>query len=108
MAGGFSVDLMTLQEAADGVNGTIDMVAQQPVDKIPFEQSAIGDDDNLASCCSGFFSGGQRGVSNLCQAGSQFVSRLIDAKNAYLKADKSVQTASGAIFHGTGTDPGLG
>lgn len=36
MAGGFRVDLGALDQAADGVNGTIDMVSQQPVGDIPF------------------------------------------------------------------------
>jgi hypothetical protein len=44
MGPGFRVDLTTLDDAAAGVNGTIDMASRQQVDDIPFEQSAVGND----------------------------------------------------------------
>src|ERR1700691_3294477 len=64
MAGGFRVDLLALDQAADGVNGTIEMVSQRQVSDIPFEQSVVGN-DQLAASMSDFLSRWQRGVSNL-------------------------------------------
>lgn len=106
VAGGFRVDLTTLDEAASGVSGTIDMVAQQPVSKIPFERSAAGD-DHVAGSLSDFLSGWQRGVNNLVKDGQHIAGRLVDAADAYRKADHNAQEAAGGIFAGTGRDPGV-
>lgn len=107
MAAGFRVDLTMLDDAAAGVHGTIDRAAQQPVSKIPFDKSAIGD-DQLAGALSDFFSGWQRGVNNLVKDGQQIVGRLTTAANGYGTADKDARGASDRIFQGTGPDPGLG
>jgi hypothetical protein len=106
MAGGFRVDLMTLEEAAAGVNDTIDLASRQQVDDIPFEQSALGN-DQLASSVSDFLSGWQRGVNNLVEDGRQIATRLTASANAYRKADRSAQGAADSVFQGTGKDPGL-
>jgi hypothetical protein len=107
MAGGFRVDLTALDRAADGVNGTIDMVSQQPVGDIPFDQSALGN-DQLAASVSDFLSRWQRGVNNLASDGRQIASRLTASANNYRKADRSAQAGADGIFEGSGPDPGLG
>jgi len=88
------------------VSGTIELVARQPVDKIPFEQSAAGD-DHVAGSLSDFLSGWQRGVNNLVKDGQQIAGRLVAAAIAYRKADHGAQDAAGGIFAGTGRDPGV-
>jgi hypothetical protein len=106
MAGGFRVDLLALDQAADGVNGTIDMVSQQQVGDIPFDQSALGN-DQLAASMSDFLSRWQRGVNNLASDGRQIANRLTENANNYRKADHSAQAGADGIFQGSGTDPGM-
>ncbi len=48
MSAGFSVDLAALEQAAAGVNGTLDELSQQSVSDIPHDSSAIGH-ERLAS-----------------------------------------------------------
>lgn len=106
MGPGFRVDLTTLDDAAAGVNGTIDMASRQQVDEIPFEQSAVGN-DQLAGSVSDFLSGWQRGVNNLAEDGRQITTRLTASANAYRKADSGARRAADSVFQGTGKDPGL-
>ena len=106
MAGGFRVDLLALDQAADGVNGTIDMVSQRQVSDIPFEQSVVGNDE-LAASMSDFLSRWQRGVSNLASDGRQIANRLTASADNYSKADNSARAGADGIFEGTGTDPGV-
>jgi hypothetical protein len=106
MAGGFRVDLEALDQAANGVNGTIDVVSQRQVSDIPFEQSAIGN-DQLAASMSDFLSRWQRGVNNLASDGRQIASRLTENANGYRRAEKSAQAGAEGIFEGSGADPGV-
>ncbi len=78
MAGGFRVDLLALDQAANGVNGTIEMVSQRQVSDIPFEQSFVGN-DQMAASMSDFLSRWQRGVSNLASDGRQIANRLAES-----------------------------
>jgi hypothetical protein len=107
MAGGFRVDLVALDQAADGVNGTIDMVSQRQVSDISFERSAVGN-DQLAAGMSDFLGRWQRGVNNLASDGRQIAARLTQNADNYSKADKSARAGADGIFEGKGTDPGVG
>jgi len=106
MAAGFRVNLKALDEAADGVNGTIEVFSRQQVSDIPFQASAAGNQE-LADSLSGFLSGWQRGVQNLVVDAESVARRLADSAADYTKADKSTQHAAGTIFQGDGTDPGM-
>lgn len=105
MSAGFSVDLAALEQAAAGVNGTLDELSQQSVSDIPHDSSAIGH-ERLASTVTDFCDRWQRGVSNLAIDGREIAARLTANMNAYQKADQRVRDKVNSIFQGTGPDPG--
>lgn len=106
MADGFRVSLEALDEAADGVNGTIEVFNRQQVSDIPFQASAVGHQE-LAGSLSDFVSGWQRGVQNLVSDAASVAGRLAENAAAYARADKSAGHAADAIFQGGGRDPGV-
>lgn len=103
MADGFRVNLSSLDDAAQGLNGTISLFDRQQVCGIPFNPEDAGNDD-VAGCTSNFLSGWQRGVSNLAQDGKQISARLSACVTIYSKTDDNVKNA--LTVQGTGTDPG--
>jgi hypothetical protein len=105
MAAGFRVNLEALDEAADGVNGTIEAFSRQQVSDIPFQASAAGNQE-LADSLADFLTGWQRGVQNLVIDAESVASRLAESAADYAKADKSIQRAANTVFQGDGTDPG--
>lgn len=106
MAAGFRVNLEALDEAADGVNGTIEVFSRQQVSDIPFQASAVGHPE-LAGSLSDFLSGWERGVQNLVVDAESVARRLAASAADYAQADKNVQHAANTIFQGDGADPGL-
>jgi hypothetical protein len=106
MSTGFSVDLAALEQAAEGVNGTLDQLTQQSVSDIPYDPSAIGH-ERLAGTVTDFCDRWQRGVSNLATDGREIAKRLTANVNAYRKADQDVRDkVNSSIFQGAGPDPG--
>jgi hypothetical protein len=105
MTDGFSVDLAALEQAAEGVNGTLDEVSLQSVSDIPHDSSEIGH-ERLASTLADFCGRWQRGVSNLAKDGREIATRLSVSVNAYRKADQDTRDRVSTIFRGTGPDPG--
>lgn len=103
MADGFRVNLSSLNDAAQGVSGTISLFDRQQVSDIPFNSEDVGNDD-VAGCTSNFLSGWQRGVSNLTHDGKQISARLAACVSVYSKTEHSVKNA--LIVRRTGTDPG--
>jgi hypothetical protein len=107
MAKGFSVDLAALEQAAAGVNGTLDEVSRQSVSNIPHDSSAIGH-ERLASTFADFCGRWDRGVGNLARDGQEIAARLAANANAYRRADQHLRDQINGIFHGAGPDPGTG
>ena len=108
MAGGFQVDLGALEQAAAGVNGTLDEVGQQSVSSIPHDGSAVGH-QGLADTLSDFLSRWQRGVDNLTSDGQEIAARLTANVGAYRQAEQNIHdhiTQINGDLTGTGTDPG--
>ena len=106
MASGFRVNLEALDEAADGVNGTIEAFNRQQVSDIPFQASAVGNQE-LADSLSSFFSGWQRGVQNLVSDAVSVADRLAESAADYARADKSAQHNARTTVQGDGPDPGV-
>jgi hypothetical protein len=109
---GFRVDMDALDEAAAGVNGTIEIFNRQQVSSIPFEPSWLGDQTlpgvhELSGAGSDLFSGWQRGVQSLVSDAGSLATGLADSATRYRKADKNAASSASAIFQGTGPDPGL-
>jgi hypothetical protein len=103
MANGFRVNLSSLNDAAQGVSGTISLFDRQQVCDIPFNPEDAGRDD-VAGCTSDFLSGWHRGVSNLAQDGKQISAHLTACVSVYSKTEDNVKNA--VTVQGTGTDPG--
>jgi hypothetical protein len=106
MAGGFSVNIDDLYQAADGVNGTIEAFDQQQVSQIGYESSWVGH-QGLAGSMSSFLSGWQRGVQNLVSDSQSIARSLTNSADAYIQADEAATEYAGGIFKGTGPDPGM-
>jgi hypothetical protein len=109
MAGGFRVDLSALEQAAAGVNGTLEEVSQRSVGEIPHDASAIGH-QGLADTLSDFLDRWQRGVDNLATDGQQIASRLTANVNAYRKVEQDLHdhiTRINGELQGGGADPGV-
>lgn len=106
MANGFQVDLYALEQAASGVNGTLDMVGQQRVSDIAHDSTAIGH-DGLAGTLSDFLDRWQRGVDNLAKDGREIAARLTANVNAYREAETNAVNQTTAILKGMGADPGV-
>ncbi|MCX4747341.1 hypothetical protein OG455_17740 [Kitasatospora sp. NBC_01287] len=105
MGEGYRVDLHALQQAAAGVNGTLDELNQQSVSGIPHDPTAIGNGD-LASTLGDFLDRWQRGVSNLAKDGQEIAARLTASLNAYRRADQSTADQLTGTLQGNGADPG--
>jgi hypothetical protein len=89
MGGGFLVDLEALNQAADGVNGTVETFSRQQVSDIPYETAAVGHQE-LADSISSFLSGWQRGVQNLVSDATTIARSLVGSAAAYDRADTGV------------------
>jgi hypothetical protein len=108
MAEGFRVKIGALNEAADGVAGTVEVFSRQPVSAIPYDSTAVGaDHPEVGDSISGFLGGWQRGVQNLVSDSVTLASALIKSATAYDKADNDATDAASGLFQGTGPDPGL-
>lgn len=105
MARDYHVDLHALEEAASGVNGTLDQISLQKVSDIPHDESAIGH-HGLAKTLSDFLDRWQRGVDNLSKDGQEIATRLTSNVAAYQKADQAVQGQLNQILQGS-NDPGV-
>lgn len=108
MADGFRVNLTALNEAADGVAGTVEVFSKQPVSDIPYDSSAVGSHHEVGDSISGFLSGWQYGVQSLVSDSLGLAGGLVKSATAYDKADNGAAHGASGIFEGTGPDPGLG
>lgn len=97
MASGFRVDLSALEQAAVGVAGVLDQVAQQRLHGIKTADAVVGH-DRLASTVSDFCARWQRGVEHLATDGRVIANGLIDCAVAYHQADLRGSDRLGGIL----------
>jgi len=105
VSGGFLVDLFSLQQAADGVNGTLDEVGQQNVSAIKCGKSAMGH-DHLADTVSDFCDRWQLGVDHLAKDGREIADRLSLSVTVYRRVEQGIRDhINGILQQSTGSDP---
>jgi hypothetical protein len=107
MTDGFSVDLGALENAAAGVNTTLNDLAARKVSDLAGVAGDYGHAD-LASTAADFCSRWERGVENLAKDGQQVSDRLSMSVQAYLQVDQGAKGMfDGILTRTTGTDPGV-
>ena|ERR1700716_3236245 len=102
--GGFSVDLTALQEAAQGVNSTLEQVNSGKITDYEGDKSAFGDDD-LAGTVADFSERWQIGVQNLAKDAQAIAVQLTSSVVAYRKAERDNHDQFTGILRGSGPDP---
>ena len=105
MADGFSVDLGALEDAATGVNATLDDLDKAPVDGLDGDSGSYGH-DALADTVKDFCDRWQIGVEHLATDGREIAQRLTDSVHDYLAVDAAAKGRMDGVFtRATGSDP---
>lgn len=103
--GGFRVDLGALEQAAEGVSGTLREASRQKISDIDRDEAAIGH-DRLAETVTDFCDRWQLGVENLAKDGKEIAGRLGDSVRAYAAVERKVQGhMDGILQRASGPDP---
>jgi hypothetical protein len=106
MTDGFSVDLGALEEAATGVNFTINAIRKTKVDKLAGQADDYGH-DHLAKTVKDFCDRWEIGVEHLVKDGMEIAQRLTDSVRAYVTADEAAKGRMDGVYaKPTGPDPG--
>jgi hypothetical protein len=87
MTGDFHVDLVALEQAADGVKGALEQLGDRSVQDIGGAVADFGH-DRLASILGDFCDRWQAGVSNLAKDCQEIASRLTDSVTTYRNIDE--------------------
>ncbi|MFG2399171.1 hypothetical protein [Streptomyces lydicus] len=101
----YQVDLVALEKAATGVNGTLDQIRIKKVSDIAHEETEVGH-QQLASTLSDFLDRWQRGVDNLAKDGQEIATRLTATVNAYHRVEEHTHKQFHGILRGT-QDPAV-
>jgi hypothetical protein len=105
MTNGFSVDLGALEEAATGVNFTINAIRKTRVDKLAGQTDDYGH-DHLAKTVKDFCDRWEIGIEHLAKDGIEIAQRLTDGVRDYVAADKAAKGRMDGIYSKpTGPDP---
>jgi hypothetical protein len=105
MADGFQVDLGALEDAADGINTTLNQLRAVKVDQLDGDESAYGH-DHLADAIADFCDRWEVGVEHLATDGQEVALRLSHSVQAYLQADTAAKGRMDGIYGRTsGPDP---
>jgi hypothetical protein len=105
MADGFSVDLGALENAASGVDNTLNDLTKNPVDSLEGNASDYGH-DYLAGTVKDFCDRWEIGVEHLAADGREIVQRLKQSVLDYLAVDKAAKGRMDGVFESaTGPDP---
>jgi hypothetical protein len=105
MTDGFSVDLGALEDAATGVNFTINAIRKTKVDKLAGPPDDYGH-DHLANTVKDFCDRWEIGVEHLAKDGMEVAQRLTDSVRDYLAADEAAKGRMDGVFtKPTGPDP---
>ncbi|MFI6071066.1 hypothetical protein ACIA5C_05660 [Actinoplanes sp. NPDC051343] len=105
MTDGFSVDLGALEDAATGVNFTINAIRKTKVDKLAGQTDDYGH-DHLTKTVKDFCDRWEIGVEHLVKDGTEIAQRLTDSVRAYVTADEAAKgRLDGVYAKPTGLDP---
>ena len=105
MTDGFSVDLGALEDAATGVNFTINALRKTKVDQLAGPAGDYGH-DHLARTVTDFGDRWEIDVEHLAQDGMEIARRLTDSVRDYLAADEAAEGRMDGFFsQPTGPDP---
>jgi len=103
---GFHVELDVLTDAAAGINRTLALLSDRPVDAVSLRAGQLGHGpltDRLDEFCSRWHLGVEHLAGDAAEAGS----RLLRAVQNYLAAEHTVQGRLGPPVEGpAATDPG--
>jgi hypothetical protein len=105
MTDGFHVDLGALEEAAIGINTTLNDLKARRTDDLDGRAADYGH-DRLADTITGFCDRWELGVEHLATDGQEIAGRLSHSVQAYLKADRNAKgRMDGILERRTGPDP---
>ncbi|MEU4239332.1 hypothetical protein [Actinoplanes sp. NPDC026619] len=105
MAEGFRVDLGALEDAATGINKTLNDLKAKRIDDLDGRAADYGH-GKLADTVADFCDRWELGVEHLATDGQEIVGRLNHSVQAYLKVDQAAKGRMDGIFHQqTGADP---
>ena len=105
MADGFRVDLAALEDAAAGINMTLEDLGSARVDSIDGRSADYGHDD-LANTIADFCDRWEIGVEHLATDGQEVAQRLSQSVQDYRKVDTGVKDRmNGILQRSTGPDP---
>jgi hypothetical protein len=105
MSEGFRVDLGALDDAAIGINTTLNDLKARRIDDLDGRKADYGH-DRLADMTADFCDRWELGVEHLATDGQEVVTRLSRSVQAYLKVDQGAKgRMDGILQQRTGADP---
>lgn len=107
MTDGFRVDMGALEDAAAGINTTLDDLQSKKVSDLRGTSNDYGH-DALAETVSDFCDRWELGVENLAKDGQEIADRLSKSVQAYLEVDNHLKGyMDGILQRVSGGDPGV-
>ena len=107
MSGGFRVDLGALEDAAAGINMTLEAVGKARIDTVDGQKADYGH-DHLADTIADFCDRWEIGVEHLANDGRQVAQRLSQSVQDYRKVDAAAKGRMNEILQRpTGPDPAM-
>jgi hypothetical protein len=97
MADGFQVDLGALEDAAAGINTTLNQLRSAKVDQLDGDKAMYGH-DQLAETIADFCDRWEIGVEHLATDGQQVALRLSQCVQAYLQSDRAAKGRMDGIY----------
>jgi hypothetical protein len=105
VSNGFRVDLGALEDAATGVNQTLNDLAAKKIDQLDGRKAAYGH-QRLADTIADFCDRWELGVEHLATDGQEIASRLSHSVQSYLEVDRAAKgRMDGTLQRPTGPDP---
>lgn len=104
MSDGFRVDLGALEDAAAGINTTLNDLKAKRVDDLDGRKGDYGH-GHLADVVADFCDRWELGVEHLATDGQEVAGRLSQSVQDYLKVDQAAKGRMTGILQGGGPDP---
>jgi hypothetical protein len=105
---GFRVDLGALEDAATGINQTLNDLKAKRIDDLDGRRADYGH-QRLADTIADFCDRWEIGVEHLAADGQEIASRLSRSVQSYLQVDKNAQgRMDGIVQRPSGPDPAAG
>ena len=105
MSDGFRVDLGALEDAATGINQTLNDLRAKKIDQLDGRAADYGH-QRLADTIADFCDRWELGVEHLATDGQEVASRLSHSVQSYLQVDKAAKGRMDGIFQRpTSPDP---